>query len=96
MSSINVRVEYPDGTTDTLTHIYSAIKEEFNKQDVMTVTVPRAEVQGLTADQDEIYLEVDGEDVFGPSETRRGRKSYTPPTRRSITSIRWAWTNPTR
>ena len=65
MPSINVRVEYPDGTTDTLTHIYSAIKEEYNKQDVMTVTVPRAEVQGLTADQDEIYLEVDGEDVFG-------------------------------
>lgn len=63
--AVSVRVEHPDGTTETLTHITSAVSKEFNKQDVLSVVVPRAQAVTLTSNTDEIYLVEDGTDVFG-------------------------------
>lgn len=69
-----VRVEHPDGTTETLTHITSTIVKEFNKQDVLSVVVPRPQSKGLTTDEDEVYLTknfTDGviDDAFGTFDT---------------------------
>lgn len=64
-----VRIEHPDGTVDTLSHIKSREQRDFGKKDQASLYVPRAEADGVSIEEqsDEAVLEVDGSDLFaGP------------------------------
>jgi len=63
-----IRVEHPDGTTDTLTHVKSKLIREFGKMDLGSLWAPRSQVNDLTLkeDEDEVFFEdVGGDDLYG-------------------------------
>lgn len=67
MTSINFRVEHPDGSTESIRGISAEVEKEFAKQDLMTARVTRNAINkiNLTEREDEVYLVVNEEDRFG-------------------------------
>jgi len=63
----SIRVEHADGSTDTLTHVRDEVHRRFGTIDLGRLVTTRTDANSitLTEDEDEVYLEEGGSDVFG-------------------------------
>lgn len=63
----SIRVEHADGSEDALTYVRDSILREFGKIDQGRIVTTRTDANSVTLveDEDEVYLEEDGSDVFG-------------------------------